>query len=340
MVDMKLVVIAGFLGSGKTTVLLELAKVLHTQTGGKIAIVENEVGTVGIDDHMIRDSKLPVREIYSGCICCSLRLGLIETLLDLEREQDPAVVLLEPSGVASPRQVLTALQGYGGEIDQVFVATLIDASRFIRLQSLDIPIINDGIRVADMLVLNKVDLVSEPQLTALEERLWQAREDVPIHRVCALQPKTLLPVQMAISQSAEQSRETVVEEEDNGDPEMTPSVSAKNFDLAFSEALPAAEVKEQMLVLLVRVADSLQEADCQLIGHVKAIVRPVNGGYWFGSITDFETPAQGKGKIPRHLTAAKVILNVIVYGLDSDALGAILDTAIQKHTWVAQNQII
>ena len=75
---MNLFVIAGFLGSGKTSLLLAVAKAV-SESGRKMAIIENEVGKVGIDDIVLRAEGLPVREIYSGCVCCSLRLDLINT---------------------------------------------------------------------------------------------------------------------------------------------------------------------------------------------------------------------------------------------------------------------
>ncbi|MBT3287694.1 MAG: cobalamin biosynthesis protein P47K, partial [Victivallales bacterium] len=78
---MQLIVVSGFLGSGKTTLLLALARELCRDGQRKVAVIENEVGAIGIDDALVADAGLPVREIYSGCICCSLRLDLIRTLL-------------------------------------------------------------------------------------------------------------------------------------------------------------------------------------------------------------------------------------------------------------------
>ena len=76
---MKLLCIAGFLGSGKTTVLLELARTM-TQSGLQLAIVENEIGDVGVDGGYVREAGLPVQELFGGCICCTLQTGLVETL--------------------------------------------------------------------------------------------------------------------------------------------------------------------------------------------------------------------------------------------------------------------
>ena len=113
---MDLLIIAGFLGAGKTSLLLELVGGLAAGGTRKIAIIENEIGAVGVDDQVLAAEGLPVREIYSGCICCSLRGDLVTTLLELERQEKPDLVILEPSGAAGVRQVQSALVGYGGEM--------------------------------------------------------------------------------------------------------------------------------------------------------------------------------------------------------------------------------
>jgi G3E family GTPase len=93
--------IAGFLGSGKTTVLLEVARVM-AEDGLKLAVVENEIGEVGIDGSYVRDQGLPVQELFGGCICCTLQAGLAETLLAVESDHDPDWVIIEPTGLAAP----------------------------------------------------------------------------------------------------------------------------------------------------------------------------------------------------------------------------------------------
>ena len=89
---MELIIISGFLGSGKTTVLLSIVRDAVEKYGKKVAIIENEVGQTGVDDQFLKEQGLDVREIYSGCICCSLRMDLIQTLLELEREHDPTCI--------------------------------------------------------------------------------------------------------------------------------------------------------------------------------------------------------------------------------------------------------
>ncbi len=71
---MKLIVVAGFLGSGKTSLLLEIARHL-VDDGRTVAVIENEIGEVGIDGRLIAEQGLVVRELFGGCICCTLAVG-------------------------------------------------------------------------------------------------------------------------------------------------------------------------------------------------------------------------------------------------------------------------
>ena len=70
---MNIVVIAGFLGSGKTSLLLALARCAIESNGCRVAIIENEIGKIGVDGQMIQSEGFAVRELFSGCVCCTLR---------------------------------------------------------------------------------------------------------------------------------------------------------------------------------------------------------------------------------------------------------------------------
>ena len=97
--------IAGFLGSGKTTVLLEVARAM-AEDGAQLAVIENEIGEVGIDGGYVREQGLPVQELFGGCICCTLQAGLVETLRAVESRYEPDWVIIEPTGLAAPGDIL------------------------------------------------------------------------------------------------------------------------------------------------------------------------------------------------------------------------------------------
>jgi G3E family GTPase len=94
-------IISGFLGSGKTTFLKKIIPV----TKGKIVLIENEFGDVGVDGDMLHDN-IHVREIYSGCICCSLVQDFKKAIEELVLEYSPDHILIEPSGVGSLSDII------------------------------------------------------------------------------------------------------------------------------------------------------------------------------------------------------------------------------------------
>jgi G3E family GTPase len=169
---MKLVVIAGFLGSGKTTLLLEIARSL-TAESHKIVVIENEVGEIGIDDQYLRHKGLQVQEIYGGCICCTLSANLFSTLQKVREVIQPDVTLIEPTGLANPGDLVSSLRDGLPWIQMIHLITIVDATRFEMLQAMLLPMLTAQIQTADVLVINKIDLVDEGTVEQIEEKVRQ-----------------------------------------------------------------------------------------------------------------------------------------------------------------------
>lgn len=103
MLETKIIIISGFLGAGKTTFLNKYIPYLK----GKVVVVENEFGDVSIDSKLINED-VPIKEIYSGCVCCSLKGELKGGILNLIYEYRPDYILIEPSGVGKLSEVMKA----------------------------------------------------------------------------------------------------------------------------------------------------------------------------------------------------------------------------------------
>jgi G3E family GTPase len=181
----KLLCIAGFLGSGKTTVLLELARTM-TQTGLQLAIVENEIGDVGVDGGYVREAGLPVQELFGGCICCTLQTGLVETLRALEAQYAPDWVVVEPTGLAAPGDLMKTVRTYMPQIARSRVLTLVDAGRWEMLQQVVEPLITAQLEAADVIAVNKIDQVDEAVVARIEEVVRRANATAAIRRVSAV----------------------------------------------------------------------------------------------------------------------------------------------------------
>ncbi|AKV04448.1 Putative metal chaperone, involved in Zn homeostasis [Labilithrix luteola] len=164
-------VLTGFLGSGKTTLL---NRILTEQHGKRIAVIENEFGEIGIDQALVINADEEVFEMNNGCICCTVRGDLIRILGSLMKRRDKFDhVLVETTGMADPGPVAQTFF-VDDDMRDLFtldgIVTLVDA-KHVRLHIEDSSECREQIAFADVLVLNKSDLVSPADLDALERRV-------------------------------------------------------------------------------------------------------------------------------------------------------------------------
>ena len=164
-------ILTGFLGSGKTTLL---NRILTEEHGKRIAVIENEFGEVGIDQGLVINADEEVFEMSNGCICCTVRGDLIRVLGNLMKRRDKFdYVLVETTGLADPGPVAQTFF-MDDEIREEFaldgIVTIVDAAH-IEQQLGRSDESTEQIAFADVLVLNKTDLVSRELTDALESRL-------------------------------------------------------------------------------------------------------------------------------------------------------------------------
>lgn len=155
---MKTILISGFLGSGKTTLALELARLLQRH-GVRTALVINEVGEVGIDaDLFAGEDRSQLFELFSGCVCCQVGSDLVETLKSIDAGESVEWAIIEPSGVAYTSQILDTI-GYWNDEAHVVQIVLVDAPRLPSLlEHLD-NLIRDSLHTANVVVVSKADLM-------------------------------------------------------------------------------------------------------------------------------------------------------------------------------------
>jgi len=179
-----LLCIAGFLGSGKTTVLLEIARAM-TEEGWRLAVIENEIGEVGVDGGYVREQGLPVQELFGGCICCTLQSGLAETLQTVQSRYAPDWVIVEPTGLAAPGDLLGVIVDHCPEIDIIRVLTLVDAARWPMLLEIVEPLVTAQLKAADVVAVNKIDQVDDEALASVMQGVRALSGDATVLRVSA-----------------------------------------------------------------------------------------------------------------------------------------------------------
>jgi G3E family GTPase len=175
-------VLTGFLGSGKTTLL---NRILTEQHGKRIAVIENEFGEIGIDHELVISSDEEVFEMNNGCICCTVRGDLIRILGNLmKRRQKFDYILIETTGLADPGPVAQTFYMDAEMQDKLKldgVVTLVDA-RHIWERLEDSEEAQAQIAFADVILLNKIDLVSPDELAQLEARIGQMNSAAKVYR--------------------------------------------------------------------------------------------------------------------------------------------------------------
>ena len=165
--------LAGFLGSGKTTLLNYILKQNH---GKRIAVIENEFGEIGIDSEFVIGADADIFEMSNGCICCSIRGDLIETLNRLlEKQQDFDHIIIESTGLASSGPLAQAFlveDDLSKSLVLDGIITLVD-SKHINNNLNEQEVVWEQIAFSNVILLNKTDLVSENELIDLEKKVRQ-----------------------------------------------------------------------------------------------------------------------------------------------------------------------
>jgi G3E family GTPase len=164
-------VLTGFLGSGKTTLL---NRILTESHGQRIAVIENEFGEIGVDQELVINAEEEIFEMNNGCICCTVRGDLIRILGNLITRRDKFDrIVLETTGLANPGPVAQTFfvdEGMRKEFALDGIVTMVDARNFDQ-QLEESEETRTQVAFADVIVLNKTDLVGGTDLDALERRV-------------------------------------------------------------------------------------------------------------------------------------------------------------------------
>uniref|UniRef100_A0ACD5GXE3 CobW family GTP-binding protein n=1 Tax=Desertifilum tharense IPPAS B-1220 TaxID=1781255 RepID=A0ACD5GXE3_9CYAN len=189
-------VLTGYLGAGKTTLL---NRILTYEHGKKVAVIVNEFGEVGIDNQLVIDADEEIFEMNNGCICCTVRGDLIRIIGNLmKRRNQFDHLVIETTGLADPTTVIQTFfmdDDMRDKLSLDAVVTVVDAKHIHQHWEADEA--QEQIAFADIILLNKVDLVSPDELTELENRIRAMNAIAKIYRTqnAYLEMEALLGVQ-------------------------------------------------------------------------------------------------------------------------------------------------
>lgn len=175
-------VLSGFLGSGKTTLVQRLLRDAADR-GIRVALISNELGELGIDRALLGRGGQSYVELEGGCVCCELSDDLLETLVELKREIDPDRFVIETSGAALPydTQLNFWREPACDFIGDDMAVVVVNAEQVAEGRDLE-GTFEDQAQSADLLVLNKVDLVPESEWPAVEAKLRAIEPEAPLVR--------------------------------------------------------------------------------------------------------------------------------------------------------------
>ncbi len=167
----KIDIISGFLGAGKTTLIKKLLKEAFQDE--QVVLIENEFGEIGIDGGFLKEAGIQIREMNSGCICCSLVGDFGASLKEVISKYHPDRILIEPSGVGKLSDVIKAVQGVQEETGLVLnsYTTVVDAKKCKMYMRNFGEFFNNQVEYAGAIIMSRTDIVDEAKAAAAMELL-------------------------------------------------------------------------------------------------------------------------------------------------------------------------
>jgi G3E family GTPase len=163
-------IISGFLGSGKTTLMNHI---LSGQTGDlKLALIVNDFGTIPLDGDLLERAGYSLKELASGCVCCTLRGPLSDTLTRFAEEEEPDMILMETTGIAIPAEIGSIFRSSNlSDLVQIGnVVSVIDASSFLKYET-HFTVLGKQVRQSNTILLNKFDISKKEILEVTRNRV-------------------------------------------------------------------------------------------------------------------------------------------------------------------------
>ena len=184
---MNIVILGGFLGSGKTTVLAQLAeylvKISDKDIKTPVVILENEISESGVDNQFLSGLDLTVENVFSGCICCTSTASLTESVNEIRSLYDPRWLLIEATGMAYPDNIKKVLS------DEMHmhasILALADASRWRKVMKAMPDFISYQIKCASVILLNKIDLTERGNIEEAKADIRKINSEGIIFETCA-----------------------------------------------------------------------------------------------------------------------------------------------------------
>lgn len=176
---MHILLFGGFLGSGKTTTILQVARYITESKHETVALIENEIGEAGIDDKLFADSGLQVRPLFGGCVCCQITSDLVSSVREINDTIKPDWLIIEMTGLAIPGNIAKLIHEYCNFYTGFKTITIVDMGRWPELKEVLGPLVTGQVEKTDFVIVNKADIEGVNRQEIIED-IRQIVNDVPI----------------------------------------------------------------------------------------------------------------------------------------------------------------
>ncbi len=179
---MEVFIVGGFLGSGKTSLLMKLAE-HFTKNGKKAVLLVNESGEIGVDGATLKAQGYDSIELPSGCICCTLAGTLLNALRNIKNDIDPDVIIIEPTGLALPHKVKEMVRQSCIDEDRCMIVGIVDVQRFDDLIAKKEEFFTRQMHGSEFIMINKADIAKPGQIdsaTAWLKSHFPEKEVIPV----------------------------------------------------------------------------------------------------------------------------------------------------------------
>jgi G3E family GTPase len=187
---MKVLIIGGFLGSGKTSFILQLLQYIIANSKSdktyKVVVLENEIGDVGVDDKTLKAGGFQVETMFAGCACCTSSDSVPSSLVKIQQEIDPDWVVLEATGVAYPQNIQETVATTTKFESRL--SAVVDAKRWKRLLVPMAMLIGGQLDGVETIIVNKKDLVDSGTLDEVLKSVSTYNGDAKLIPVSAVEP--------------------------------------------------------------------------------------------------------------------------------------------------------
>ena len=161
----KVDIISGFLGAGKTTLIKKLFE--DAFKNERIVLIENEFGEIGVDGAFLKDSGIKIKEINSGCICCSLVGDFTSSMKEVVSKYNPERIIIEPSGVGKLSDIVSAVLKVDLPLSVNILATVVDGTKCRLYMKNFGEFFNNQVESADTIIISKTDKMTDEQIDAV-----------------------------------------------------------------------------------------------------------------------------------------------------------------------------